>query len=170
VTPLPAPLLGGRGPLVAWRIDAERFAASWDSGEGARLLGGRWNTREQRAVYAAFDPATAILEVAVHKGFRVFDKVPHVISSFIIANPADVHATMPASIPDPAWLHPSTPTSTQQAFGETLLRRRKFVALPSVVSPMSWNLVFDPVAMSGRYMLDRQQPFTLDPRLVAQTR
>ena len=59
MTPLPAPLDGSA--LVAWRLDQARHAATWDSGEGAHLVGGRWNTRGVRAVYCSIDPATAIL-------------------------------------------------------------------------------------------------------------
>ncbi|MEA2728512.1 MAG: hypothetical protein QOF70_2987, partial [Acetobacteraceae bacterium] len=60
---------------MAWRLDQQGFAATWDSGEGAYRLGGRWNTKGVRAVYCSVDPATAILEVAVHKGFRALDTV-----------------------------------------------------------------------------------------------
>jgi RES domain-containing protein len=75
VTPLPPPL--GRGDLVLWRLDQEHYASAWDSGEGAYLFGGRWSSRGVRAVYAALDPATAILEVAVHKTFKTLDARLH---------------------------------------------------------------------------------------------
>ena len=42
MTPLPAKLEPG-APLVAWRVDAQRHASSWDSGIGAEAVGGRWN-------------------------------------------------------------------------------------------------------------------------------
>ena len=86
MTPLP-PALGGPADLVAWRLDSLRFAESWDSGEGAFQAGGRWNSRGVRAVYCALDPATAILEVAVHKGFRVLDTVPHVLTALTLDEP-----------------------------------------------------------------------------------
>jgi hypothetical protein len=35
-------------------------------------------------VYYPIDPATAFLEVAVHKGFRALDTVPHSISSNVL--------------------------------------------------------------------------------------
>jgi len=72
---LPAALGGGIG-LVIWRLDQRKHAESWDSGEGAFRQGGRWNSKGVRAVYCSFDPAPAILEVAVHKGFKVLDTVP----------------------------------------------------------------------------------------------
>jgi RES domain-containing protein len=71
LTPLPPPL-GGKD-LVAWRLDLAQFGETWASGEGAFRVGGRWNSRGVRAVYCSIDPSTAILEVAVHKGFRALD-------------------------------------------------------------------------------------------------
>jgi NitT/TauT family transport system substrate-binding protein len=61
VTPLPAALARG-SELIAWRLDWERHAALWSSGEGARIEGGRWNSVGQRAVYCSLDPAITILE------------------------------------------------------------------------------------------------------------
>jgi RES domain-containing protein len=69
MTPSVEPLGGGK--LIAWRLDQARFASTWDSGEGAFQVGGRWSSNGVRVVYCALDPATAILEVAVHKGFNV---------------------------------------------------------------------------------------------------
>jgi RES domain-containing protein len=162
MTPLPAAL--GGSELVVWRIDQAGFAATWDSGEGAYRVGGRWNSRGVRAVYCAVDPATAILEVAVHKGFRALDVVPHVLTAAVIGRPAEVHVVDPAALPNPNWLRPGIPSAGQQAFGDDLLRRHTFVALPSAVSPHSWNLVFDATAR-GRYAMMLQEAFALDPRL-----
>jgi RES domain-containing protein len=81
----------GAGELVAWRLDESRFALTWESGEGARLHRGRWNSRGRRIVYCSVDPSTAILEVAVHKGFKALDTVPHVLTAAIVAEPASVH-------------------------------------------------------------------------------
>jgi RES domain-containing protein len=81
--------------LVFWRLDQAKFGATWDSGEGSYLAGGRWNSRGTRAVYAALDPATAILEVAVHTTFRTLDIVPHVLTSARIADSAGVHIVRP---------------------------------------------------------------------------
>ena len=58
------------GELRFWRLDQRQHAPTWHSGEGAYRVGGRWNSSGVRAVYTALDPATAILEVAVHKGFK----------------------------------------------------------------------------------------------------
>lgn len=161
MTPLPAPL--GGSELVAWRLDQATFAAEWDSGEGAYRVGGRWSSRGMRAVYCSVDPAAAILEVAVHKGFKALDAVPHVLTAVTIAEPANVHVVEPSAIPNPAWLKPGIPDAGQQAFGDTLLAQHKFVLIPSAVSTHSWNLIF--TAAAGTYAVKLQEPFILDPRL-----
>jgi RES domain-containing protein len=163
VTPLPPPL--GGPELVAWRLDVTRHAVTWDSGEGAYLSGGRWNSRGVRAVYCALDPATAILEVAVHKGFHALDTVPHTLTATTILDLAAVHVVDPASVPNPNWLRPAIPSAGQQAFGDALLAAHKFVLLPSVVSTHSWNLVFVAAIASGACALRMQEAFALDTRL-----
>jgi RES domain-containing protein len=163
MTPLPPPL-GGRD-LVAWRLDQDKFAPTWDSGEGAYRSGGRWNRTGVRAVYCSIDPATAILEVAVHKGFKALDTVPHMLTSVTISESASVHVVEPASIPNRNWLRPGIPSAGQQAFGDDLLSQHKFVVIPSAVSTYSWNLIFVSSMAAGAYALNFQERFALDTRL-----
>lgn len=164
MTALP-PALGGSDDLVVWRLEERRYAAAWDTGEGPFRYGGRWNSKGVRAVYCAFDPAVAILEVVVHTGFRTLDTVPYVLTAARIADVAAVHVVKSDATPNPNWLRPGIPSAGQQAFGDDLLRRHRFVAIPSAVSTRSWNLIFDPVRASGFYRLEFQEPFALDTRL-----
>jgi RES domain-containing protein len=164
VTTLPAALGGGNG-LVVWRLDQRIHAATWDSGEGAFRGGGRWNSKGVHAVYCAIDAATAILEVAVHKRFEVLDTVPYVITAARIADVGEVRVVKSDAVPNPNWLRPGGLSAGQQAFGDDLLRRHRFVAIPSAVSTHSWNLVFDPLKAAGFYSLDFQEQFALDTRL-----
>ncbi len=149
---------------MAWRLDHAIFAPTWDSGEGAFRLGGRWNSRGVRAVYCSIDPATAILEVAVHKGFKPLDTVRHVLTAITIATPANVHIVDPSSVPNATWLRPGMPSAGQQNWGDALLTNHPFVLLPSVVSTHSWNLVFVSTLAMGQYSFVQEQ-FALDPRL-----
>ncbi len=91
------PLLGGT-EFVVWRLDRKDHALAWDSGEGAFRVGGRWNGKGVRAVHRSLDPSTAILEVAVHKGSRALDTVPHALTSATIADPTSVHVVHPAPV------------------------------------------------------------------------
>lgn len=157
---LPVPGL----PLLAWRLDRQQHASSWDSGIGAHRLGGRWNAKGQRAVYCSADPSTAILEVAVHAGFAVLDTQPHVLSCIEVIRPP-MHIVQPEEVPNPAWLMPGIPSAGQQAFGDQQLQQSGIVLFPSAVSRFSWNLVIEPEVAEGRYRLHSQAAFVLDTRL-----
>ena len=163
MTPLPAAL--GGTELVAWRLDPEPFRTTWDSGEGAFRFGGRWNSKGVRAVYCSLDPATAILEVVVHKGFKALDTVPHALTALTITKPADVHVVTPADVPNPNWLRPGISSFGQQQFGDALLSARTFVLIPSAVSSHSWNLLFVASLAAGAYTVRSQERFALDTRL-----
>lgn len=155
---------GGQG-LIAWRLDQAVYQGSWDSGEGARRAGGRWNSKGMRVVYASLDPATAILELAVHKGFKALDIVPHVLTALIITDASLVHRLSSEQVPNGNWLRPGIPSAGQQEFGDDLRARHRFAIMPSVVSNHSWNLMFDPEKARGAYKLHLQEAFALDTRL-----
>lgn len=165
MTPLPA-VLGG-GELVAWRLDDKRHAPTWDSGEGAYRAGGRWNSKGRRVVYCAIDPATSILEVAVHKGFKALDIVPHMLTSLTVKPDAysRIHVVQLPMVPNKNWLVPGIPSGGQQAFGDDLLQQHPFILIPSVVSSYSWNLIFDSEQAKGLYTIRSQEDFALDTRL-----
>jgi RES domain-containing protein len=164
MTLLPAALGGGDG-LVIWRLDQQVHAPTWDTGEGAFRVGGRWNSKGVRAIYCSIDPATAILEVAVHKGFRTLDTMPFVLTATRIANPAEIHIVLPDTVPNPNWLRPGIPGAGQQAFGDDLLGHHRFVAIPSAVSTHSWNLIIEPLKAASFHSLEFQERFALDTRL-----
>jgi len=115
-------------------------------------------------LYTSVDPATAILEVAVHTGFKVLDTVPHTLLELSV-KPAGVHIVQPADIPRPSWLRPGTVSIEQQQFGDHLLDDHAIVLVPSVVSTRSWNLLINMNNAAGLVSLSNQEAFALDPRL-----
>ena len=52
--------------ITAYRIVKKQWAGNAFDGEGARLYGGRWNSRGQSCVYLAGSESLAILEILVH--------------------------------------------------------------------------------------------------------
>jgi RES domain-containing protein len=162
---MPLPIALGGAELIAWRLDQAAYASTWDTGEGAYRVGGRWNSKGVRAVYCSIDPSTAILEVAVHKGFRALDTVPHVLTAAVVTDTSAVYVVEPASIPNANWLRPGIPSAGQQAFGDDLLRKHPFVAIPSAVSTHSWNLIFVASVTLGAYAVKFQEAFAFDTRL-----
>lgn len=151
--------------LHFWRLDHARHAPSWNSGIGAEACGGRWNPKGFQVVYASLDSATAILEVAVHKGFQTLDCVAHTLTAARVRDTSRVYKVERKDVPNLNWLRPGTPSRSQQAFGARLLEQHPFVLIPSCVSPYSWNLLMNPKLASGLYELVLQEPFALDGRL-----
>ncbi|MFC2993397.1 RES family NAD+ phosphorylase [Halomonas tibetensis] len=151
--------------LHLWRLERKRHLASWNSGIGAELAGGRWNSKGHPAVYGSLDPSTAILEVAAHKGFKALDTLPHVLICARVLAPERAHRITVDSLPNPHWLIPGSPGKGQQAHGDRLLDRHPFVIVPSTVSRYSWNIVMNPVTAEGLYEVVIEEPFALDTRL-----
>ncbi len=163
MTPIPV-----AGKLVyAWRIDVSTFAATWNSGIGAALRGGRWNRASNAVVYASLDPSTTILEKAVLAGFAILDTVAHTMTKFVIEDIGFLEIIEPRHLPNPNWLRPGVPNRAQQDFLATRLAdaSKPFVAIPSVISPESWSVLFDPLVAAGKYSLVDQKSFALDQRL-----
>ncbi|MBP7012355.1 MAG: RES domain-containing protein [Steroidobacteraceae bacterium] len=168
MAPLPGPLDPGPN-IVAWRLDAAIRAPTWDSGIGAELTGGRWNPKGIKVVYCSLDPATTILESAVRRGFKVLDTQPFVLSCFTVVDPGAVKVVSPKDVPNPAWLHSGIPSGNQQDWGGALLGVHPFVAFPSVVSKLSWNILFRPDRAAGMYTFLGQDRLVLDTRLSPST-
>ncbi len=167
MTPLPALLTRATTAVVAWRLDAARHVATWDSGVGAELVGGRWNPKGVKTVYCSLDPATTILESAVHRGFMVLDTQPFFLTAMELVDVANVHIVDPSEVEaiNPAWLHGGVPSAGQQAWGAALAAAHDFVVLPSVVSKSSWNLIFRPDRAAGKYARLDAERLVLDTRL-----
>jgi RES domain-containing protein len=116
-------------------------------------------------VYCSLDPATTILESAVHRGFKVLDTQPFMLTSLTVVDATTVKVVQPSDVPNPAWLHSGIPSAGQQDWGAMLLDAHAFVVFPSVVSKFSWNLVFRPGRAIGKYTLLGQDRLVLDTRL-----
>jgi RES domain-containing protein len=153
---------------MAWRLDQTKHASSWDSGYGAALVGGRWNKPKQELVYASLDPALCLLEKAVHTTFDGIDKVAHTMTKFSIEDLGCIFRLLPNDFPNPNWLRPCAISTHQQEFLLPLLQdtSKPFVLVPSVISPSSWNVLFDPAVAKGKYRLEQQDRYALDPRFV----
>ena len=163
MTPLAADAQSGE--LIVWRLEREKHFASWHTGEGAFLAGGRWNTKGRRVVYTSSDPSTAILEVAVHKHFETLARVPHLLLKILIKDgrnfPRIDRAMMPVG-----WCEPGASTDDEKRFGDSELSQSPAIAVPSAVSSHSWNVLLDASGYPAVFELISSEPFELDRRLL----
>jgi RES domain-containing protein len=149
----------------AWRIVAPRWASAAFDGEGARLTGGRWNSKGIPVVYLASGLALAALELLVHIDYQ--RALEH-----HLAIPADFDeqllryldtADLPAN-----WTSPAAISYTQ-AIGDAWIRRKASVllAVPSAVVPQELNYLFNPNHPDAKDVeIGRPEPFEYDPRLL----
>ena len=147
-----------------WRICRERFAAEAFSGEGARLYGGRWNSKGTRVIYTSTSLALAVVETFVNlePNLRPDDLV-------------SIQAELPDGIATQRLEVKSLPANCYKLRGESLrhfgdewLRAQKTVALqvPSAAVRGEWNVLLNPAHGDFRKLkIHKLQPFEFDLRM-----
>jgi RES domain-containing protein len=136
------------------------------SGAGARLFGGRWNSRDVTAAYAAATVSLAALEILVNADVEELQK-EYAIAYAVLPDAAiEVLKALPSG-----WNRSELPESTQR-LGDAFLSGRRAVALavPSVVVPTEFNYLINPAHPAfSRVRFERELvPFFFDKRLFAQ--
>jgi RES domain-containing protein len=147
-----------------WRVCRRRYAAEAANGEGARLYGGRWNSRGVRMVYASPSLALAAVETFVNLEPNL--------------QPPDL-ASIEGEIPEglqigrldlkalPAHWHETRDESLHR-FGDDWIRTGRTVALlvPSAAIRGEWNVLLNPAhAEFPKVTFQRPEPFEFDVRM-----
>lgn len=151
--------------LEVFRIVTRARAADAFSGEGARLYGGRWNSKGIRVVYTASARSLAMLEMLVQ------DQPLHAEYVIIPARvPSRVRVEQVATSVLPKDWRATGPNEALRELGEQWVRRSLSAVLrvPSAVVPQEHNYLLNPAhADFGKIKLGRAEALTTDPRLVA---
>ena len=150
----------------AWRIVKEAHAAIAFDGEGARLFGGRWNSRGVRMVYASATLSLAALEALVHLN-------PPVTLRYV-ALPINFDESLLDILPAarlPADWASEPPRSSTQALGDQWVKQARSVVLqvPSAIIPSEPNFLLNPTHPSFRKIrIGKPRPFSFsfDRRLL----
>ena len=126
-------------------------------GEGARLLGGRWNSPGRAAVYTASCGALAALEYMVH-----LTRLPANMLLLRIEVPDTLERETIDSLP-------ADPKVFRQLGDEWLHANKTAVLIvPSVLVPRQWNLIINPAhPLSAAIKIVEQVPFAFDSRLLS---
>jgi len=145
--------------MFAWRLASGRYPPL--TGEGARLVGGRWNSPGRPLIYASESLALCLAECLVH----VTGSLPRDYAAFKIAVPDGGVEELRLKTLKSRWEHDLAQT---RAIGDKWLVEERSLALivPSVVLPDSRNILLNPQhSGAARLRVVSQQPFTFDPRL-----
>jgi len=151
--------------LNAYRIVKRRWASSAFDGEGARLYGGRWNSKGQSCVYLSSSLSLAALEMLVHLDAE------HLLSAycaFVLPIPhSQLRQLQPEDLPDNWREHPA-PAETAR-LGDAWLASGDGMALllPSAVLPSENNLLLNTrhPAFAQCSKQAQEIPFAFDHRL-----
>lgn len=150
--------------LTAWRIVETRYQNRAFSGDGARLFGGRWNSRGLAVVYTAGSLALASIEMVVNlpspKLLEAFVRIPVNLDEDL------VESLPPAKYPR-NWQHrPISPET--KAIGDRWIKQRRSLVLkvPSVVIPEEFNYLINPAHPDfAKVEIGRPVIYHFDPRL-----
>ena len=128
--------------MELFRIVARKWADSAFDGEGARLVGGRWTSPGQRAVYTASSTSLAILETLVHVDTK---SLPDLVV-FRVGVPKGIATTTiePDALPGD-WRDVPGPEALT-AIGDDWLNAGEtaLLVVPSALVPIETNVVINP--------------------------
>jgi len=147
-----------------WRICRLRYADEAASGEGARLYGGRWNSRGLRLVYASTSLSLAAVETFVNLE-------PNLRPADLISIEGEIPKSIPtvtlpiATLPE-RWYE--TRDESLCRFGDEWIRGGHSAAMlvPSAVIRGEWNVLMNPTHMDfPGISFGSPQPFQFDIRM-----
>jgi RES domain-containing protein len=147
-----------------WRICRRSYAAEAERGEGARLYGGRWNSRGVRMVYASTSLALAAVETFVNLE-------PNLQPKDLVSIEGEIPDGLEISRVDlktlPANWHETRDQSLRR-FGNDWIRAGQTAALlmPSAAIRGEWNVLLNPAHRDfSKIKFRKPQPFEFDVRM-----
>lgn len=128
--------------MQLYRLVHYKWAAQAFDGEGAKLYGGRWNSKGQLCVYTAGSEALAILEILVHLNNRAALKQYRLFQLTIASD--DVLYLSQTNLPA-NWQQQPASIDTAR-IGDNWLTQQASLALsvPSVIAPREYNILLNP--------------------------
>lgn len=147
-----------------WRICRQQYAAEAATGEGARLVGGRWNSRGVRVVYASTSLALAAVETFVNLEPNLR---PNDLVSIEGEIPDDVEIVrLDLSVLPSDWCE--TRDESLHRFGDEWILDGRTAAMlvPSAAIRGEWNILLNPAHREfSRIKLREAEQFEFDLRM-----
>ncbi|MEJ2283193.1 MAG: RES domain-containing protein [Desulfobacterales bacterium] len=151
--------------ITAWRIIKAQHAGRAFEGEGARLVGGRWNKIGTPVIYTADSLALAALEILVHLPKvellkSKYQRIPVQFDSRLVKslNPIDLPAD---------WDILPPPESTRIIGTEWALKKQSVLfKVPSTIIREEFNYLINPLHPDIKKLsIGNPQKFVFDPRI-----
>lgn len=149
-----------------FRLTKHAFTVSCFDGEGARLYGGRWNSKGLPCVYLGTTRAICVLETLVHLNNQ--QQLP-MFSMFQLTVPEKLVERLNTAEWPKDWAADPVPSSTKDVGDVWLLEKTSLVLLvPSSVVSGEWNALFNPLHPAAKDIISaaKSTSFALDPRLI----
>lgn len=151
--------------MRGWRIQKAKYASTAFSGEGARRVRGRWNSRGVAVVYLAEHQALAALEV-----FLQTQPLSPAENYVIIGADWDESLMETCGVSGlPLEWRASPATASTIAIGDRWVRetRSAVLAVPSAIIPAAKNFLINPAHPDFRRIrIHKPGPFDFDPRML----
>lgn len=152
--------------ITGYRIVKKKWATNAFDGEGARLYGGRWNSRGKSCVYLAGSESLAILEVLVHLDNA--QQIEHYALFSVTLDEKDVLLLQQQTLPD-NWQEDPAPSDTAD-LGDEWLASQSSLALcvPSSIVARENNYVLNLAHPHCATVLESmtELEFSMDNRLL----
>lgn len=149
--------------MIVYRIGRTKYAKVL-TGEGARIFGGRWNTKGVGCVYTSASRALALLEYTVNIGL---DDIPRALSITVIEISNDEITTVKEANLPGDWRQAPAPSSTR-IFGSALLlaAAEPVISIPSIIIPDEFNYLLNPLhPKSNQFKVVDVSDFVYDVRI-----
>jgi RES domain-containing protein len=150
--------------MQVFRISNCKYIAD-TTGQGAYLVGGRWNSKGQRMLYTATNASLALLETLAH----IPPQMPLLNYCLLQMQIPETSITIitVSMLPKDWQVMPST--DTLKNMGDLFLQQNKYLALqvPSSVMPLENNILLNPNhKLFSKIKIINQQKIEIDKRLI----
>lgn len=158
-----------RGTQHVWRIakHTAEYRADDLSGGGAKMTGGRWNSKGNPVIYASSSIALATLETLAHLGDNVAIRNAFLVRIDIPATSWRLKEVVDAQMLEPTWVAEPLGSTTIN-HGDAWLSNAEspLLLVPSVIVPEEHNILINPLHPANKKLnATVARHFIYDPRL-----
>jgi RES domain-containing protein len=150
--------------MIVYRLSRRKYEKDL-SGKGAKIAGGRWNSKGTSLLYTAQSRALCSVEIAVHVPFGVLPK-NYKLLTIEFPDTAKIKTLSNKELPSD-WKENPHPNSTQQ-IGDEFAETNEYLVLkvPSAVVQGDYNYLLNPNYSDYKKVeIVNTEPFKFDSRL-----